>query len=272
MRPLALLASASPWMKASFHAAAGNLGRFHLRRGRSKAQEPACEGAEDQVEAQRLPKMAARNTGGHQRIRQQQDGCPASQKERRSQGRLTSGSVEHPNKRVQTHNVKKSAERGKSVNPTGAYPVVPPCRPERCEFRPSVVALEFGVSPSDVIAEEHVQEDEGRDQDGKPQQDRSQLQWGSSRHRRANGSSTPLAKRQDSQRREQSRGNRTLNEKSPNHSLRQFVREEGNGFDLNDDGRDAVHAHEDGAGQHPAVPARPKDEVGESAANTESKN
>src|SRR3989442_10349253 len=28
MRPLALLASASPWMETSFHAAAGNLGRF----------------------------------------------------------------------------------------------------------------------------------------------------------------------------------------------------------------------------------------------------
>src|SRR2546426_6412983 len=121
MRPLALLASASPWMKASFRAAAGNLGRFHLRRGRSKAQEPSCEGAEDQAEAQRLPKMAPRNTGGHQRIRQQQDGCPASQKECRSKGRLTPGSVEHPNERVQAPDVKESAERGKGVNPTGAY-------------------------------------------------------------------------------------------------------------------------------------------------------
>jgi hypothetical protein len=46
------------------------LGRFDLRCGRSKAQEPSREGAEDQAEAQRLPKMAARNTGGHQRIRQ----------------------------------------------------------------------------------------------------------------------------------------------------------------------------------------------------------
>src|SRR2546426_11690112 len=121
MRPLALLASASPWMETSFRAAAGNLGRFHLRRGRRKAQEPACEGAEDQVEAQRLPKMTARNTGGHQRIRQQQDGCPASQKERRSQGRLPSGSVEHPNQRVQTQNVKKIAECGNGRKSTGRW-------------------------------------------------------------------------------------------------------------------------------------------------------
>src|SRR5712691_5728580 len=83
--------------------------------GRSKAQEPSCEGAEDQAEAQGLPKMAPRNTGGHQRIRQQQDGCPASQKECRSKGRLTPGSVEHPNGRVQTRDVKESAERGKGV-------------------------------------------------------------------------------------------------------------------------------------------------------------
>src|SRR5260370_732258 len=93
--------------------------------GRSKAQEPACEGAEDEAEAQRLPKMAARNTGGHQRIRQQQDGCPASQKERRGKGRLPPGSVEHPNERVQTPHVEESSERGKSANPTGAYPVLP---------------------------------------------------------------------------------------------------------------------------------------------------
>src|SRR6266566_8195128 len=126
--------------------------------GRSKAQEPSCEGAEDQAEAQRLPKMAPRNTGGHQRIRQQQDGCPASQKECRSKGRLTPGSVEHPNERIQTSDVKESAERGKDVNPTGAYPVVPQCGPEGCQFRPPVETLQFRVSPSDVIAEEHVQE------------------------------------------------------------------------------------------------------------------
>src|SRR2546426_11283861 len=118
MRPLALLASASPWMETSFHAAAGNLGRFRLRPGRSKAQEPSCEGAEDQVEAQRLPKMTARNIGRHQRIRQQQHGCPASQKKRRSQGRLAPGSVEHLNEWEQTRDVEESAEHGKSVNPT----------------------------------------------------------------------------------------------------------------------------------------------------------
>src|SRR5207247_11175731 len=98
-----------------------------------------------------------------------------SQKERRSQGRLPSGSVEHPNQRVQTHNVKKSAECGKGINPTGACPVVPPRGPERCEFRPSVVALEFGVSPSDVIAEEHVQEDERRNMDSKRDEERAQM-------------------------------------------------------------------------------------------------
>src|SRR5260370_944958 len=125
--------------------------------------------------------MTARHAGGHQRIRQQQHGRPESQKKRRSQGRLPPGSVEHPNERVQKHNVKKSAERGKRVNPTAACPVVPPRGPERCEFLPSVVALEFGGSPSDVIAEEHVQEDERRNEEGKPQQDRSQLQWGSRR-------------------------------------------------------------------------------------------
>src|SRR5258708_3863064 len=90
------------------------LGQFHLRCRRSKAQEPACEGTEDQVEAKRLPKMTARNTGGHQRVRQQQDGCPASQKERRSQGRLPPGSVEHPNERVQTRDVEERAERGRA--------------------------------------------------------------------------------------------------------------------------------------------------------------
>src|SRR5260370_6039198 len=154
--------------------------------GRSKAQEPSCDGAEDQAEAQRLPKMAARNTGGHQRIRQQQDGCPASQKERRSKGRLTPGSVEHPNERVQTADVEESAERGKAVNPTGAYPVVPQCGPEGCEFRPRVEAPQLRVSPSDVIAEEHVQEDEGCDEDGEPQEDRSQLRRDSRRLRWTN--------------------------------------------------------------------------------------
>src|SRR5712671_748098 len=198
-------------------------GQFQLRCRRSKAQEPSCEGAEDQVEAQRLPKMTARNTGRHQRIRQQQDGCPASQKKRRSQGRLAPGSVEHPNEWVQTRDVEESAEHGKSVNPTGAYPVVPPRRPECPQFWPSVEALQFRVSPSDVVAEEHVQEDEGHDEDGNPQQHRSQLQRGSRRHRCAKRSSAPLAERQDSQRREQSRNNRTLDEKGPNHSLRQFV-------------------------------------------------
>src|SRR6266852_8964301 len=215
-------------------------GQFQLRCRRSKAQEPACEGAKDQVKAHRLPKMTARNTGGHQGIRQQQDGCPASQKERRSQGRLPPGSVEHPNERVQTRDVEERAERGKSVNTTGACPVVPPCRPEACEFRPCVVTLKFRVSPSDVVAEEHVQEDESRNKDGKPQQDRSQLQRGSRGHRCAKRGSAPLAERQDSQRREQSRNNRTLHEKGPNHSWRQFVGEESNRFDLNGDGRDAV--------------------------------
>src|SRR5260370_41657179 len=104
--------------------------------GRRKAQEQACEGAEDQVEAQRLPKMTARHTGGHQRGRQQQDGCPASQKERRSQGRLPPGSVEHANERGQTRDVEESAERGKSVNTTAGGPVVPPCRPKACAVRP----------------------------------------------------------------------------------------------------------------------------------------
>src|SRR5258708_1308972 len=154
--------------------------------GRSKAQEPSCEGAEDQAEAQRLPKMAARNTGGHQRIRQQQDGGPARQKERRGKGRLPPGSVEHANERVQTRDVKESPERRKGVNPTGAYPVVPQCRPEGCQFRPSVEASQFRVSPSDVIAEEHVQEDEGRDEDGESQEDRSQLRRDSRRHRWTN--------------------------------------------------------------------------------------
>src|SRR6266480_2275559 len=99
--------------------------------------------------------MTARNTGRHQRIRQQQDGCPASQKKRRSQGRLAPGSVEHPNEWVQTRDVEESAEHGKSVNPTGAYPVVPPCRPQGRQFRPLVEAPQFRVSPSDVVAEEH---------------------------------------------------------------------------------------------------------------------
>src|SRR5712664_1126944 len=154
--------------------------------GRSKAQEPSCEGAEDQAEAQRLPKMAPRYAGGHQRIRQQQDGCPASQKERRSQSRLPPGSVEHPNDWVQTADVEESAERGKGVNPTGAYPVMPQCRPEGCQFRPRVEAPQFRVSPSDVIAEEHVQEDEGCDEDGESQEDRSQLRRDSRRHRWTN--------------------------------------------------------------------------------------
>src|SRR5216683_2623213 len=154
--------------------------------GRSKAQEPSCEGAEDQAEAQRLPKMTARNAGGHQGIRQQQDGCPASQKERRGKGRLPPGSVEHANERVQTRDVKESAERGKAVNPTGAYPVVPQCRPEGCQFRPRVEAPQFRVSPSDVIAEEHVKEDEGCDEDGEPQEDRSQLRRYSRRNRWTN--------------------------------------------------------------------------------------
>src|SRR5437660_5046301 len=76
------------------------VGRSHG--GRGKAQEPSGEGAEDQVEAQGLPKMAACNAGGHEGIRQQQDGCPASQKERDGQSRLPPGSMEHPNERVQT--------------------------------------------------------------------------------------------------------------------------------------------------------------------------
>src|SRR5260370_27411626 len=120
--------------------------------GRRKAQEQACEGAEDQVEAQRLPKRTAGNTGGHQRIRQQQDGCPASQKERRSQGRLPPGSVEHANERVQTRDVEESAERGKSVNPTAACPAVPPCRPEACEFPPSLETMKYTSYPTHLVA------------------------------------------------------------------------------------------------------------------------
>src|SRR5258708_40341727 len=69
--------------------------------GRSKAQEPSCDGAEDQAEAQRLPKMAARNTGGDQRIRQQQDGWPRRQKKRPSKRRPPPGSGEQPNGRGQ---------------------------------------------------------------------------------------------------------------------------------------------------------------------------
>src|SRR5690242_6414670 len=37
-------------------------------------------------------------------------------------------------------------------------------------------------------------------------------------------------------------------------------------------GRDAVHAHKESADELPAMPARPEDEVGERAADTESKN
>src|SRR5260370_1387535 len=240
--------------------------------GRCKAQEPSCEGPEDQVEAQRLPKMAARHTGGAHKGWEHKNGCSASQKERRSQGRLTPGSVEHPNERVQTRDVEESAEHGKGVNPTRAYPVVPQCRPEGCQFRPPVEALQFRVSPSDVVAEEHVQEDEGCDEGGKPQQDRSQLQRGSRRHRCAKRGSAPLAERQDSEWREQNCSNRTLDEHRPDHALRQFVCEEGNGFHLTGDGRDAVHAHADSADEHPAMPAGPEDEVGASTANTESKN
>src|ERR1700687_242916 len=151
-----------------------------------KAQEPSCEGAEDQAEAQRLPKMAPRNTGGHQRIRQQQDSCPASRKECRGQSRLPPGSVEHPNEWVQTPHVEESAERGKGVNPAGAYPVVPQCRPEGCQFRAPVETLPLGGSPSDVIAEEHVQEDEGCYEDGESQEDRSQLRRDSRRLRSTN--------------------------------------------------------------------------------------
>src|SRR5467141_2119267 len=170
MRRLALLASASPWMGTLFHAAAGNLGRFHLRPGRSKAQEPACEGAEDQVEAQRLPKMAARHAGGHQRIRQQQGGGPASQKERRGQGRFPPGGAEHANERIQTREVEESAECGKEINPAGAGPVVLQCSPKGWEFRTVVEALKFWIFPSDIVAEEHVEEDERRDQESEPGQ------------------------------------------------------------------------------------------------------
>src|SRR5260370_37460704 len=123
---------------------------------RSKAQEPSCEGAEDQAEAQRLPKMAPRNAGGHQRIRQQQDGCPASQKECRGKGRLSPGSVEHANERVQTADVEESSERGKGVNQTAPYPGVPQCRPEGWEVQPRVAAPQLGASPRDVIAQEQV--------------------------------------------------------------------------------------------------------------------
>src|ERR1700722_5981216 len=130
----------------------------------------------------------------------------------------------------------------------------------------------FGVSPSDIVAEEHVQKDEGRDEDGKSQHDRSQLPWDNRRYRWAKRRSAPLAERQDSQRREQSRGNRPLDKKGPNHSLRQFVREEGKGIELTGDGRDSVRAHEDSADERPAMPAGPEDEVGKSNANTESKN
>src|SRR5882672_5476126 len=191
--------------------------------GLSKAQEPSCAGAEDQVEAQRLPKMAARNTGGHQRIRQQQDGCPASQKERRGQSRLPPGSVEHPNEWVQTPHVEQRSEHGKGVDPRRTWPVVLPCRPEGCLFRPPVKAPQFRVSPSDVVAEEHVQEDECGGEDGDSQEERSRLWRDSRRHRWTNGGSAPLAERQDSQRREQGRSNRALHENGPNHSLRQFI-------------------------------------------------
>src|SRR5260370_42134405 len=107
---------------------------------------------------------------------------------------------------------------------------------------------------------------------GEPQQDRSQFQRDSRRHRCAKRSSAPLAESEDSQRREQSRSDRTLDENGPNHSLRQFVREEGNGVELTGDGRHAVHAHEASADEHPAMPAGPEDEVGENAASTERKN
>src|ERR1700686_1128688 len=130
----------------------------------------------------------------------------------------------------------------------------------------------FGVSPSDIVAEEHVQKDEGRDEDGKPQHDRRQLPRDNRRHRYVKRHSAPLAERQDSQRREQSRSNRPLDKKGPNHTLRQFDREEGKGIELTGDVQDAVRANEDSADERPAVPAGPEDEEGNSNANTESKN
>ena len=141
--------------------------------GRSNAQRPYCGGAEDQAEAQRLPKMAPRNAGGRQGIRQQHDGCPASRKERCSKGRFPTRRVHHPNEQVQTRDVEQSTQRGKAINPASACAVVPPCRPEVCAFRPCVEMLKLGVSPSHVVAEEHVPEDEGCHEDGKPQKDRS---------------------------------------------------------------------------------------------------
>src|SRR5258708_25261792 len=77
--------------------------------GRSKAQEPSCDGAEDQAEAQRLPKMAARNTGGHQRVPQQQNGCPANPKKRPRKSPPTPGRVGPPEQPGQTAQVKGRA-------------------------------------------------------------------------------------------------------------------------------------------------------------------
>src|SRR5439155_15445085 len=101
------------------------------------------------------------------------------------------------------------------------------------QLRSLVEGLQFRVSPSDVIAKQHVQEDEGCDEGGESEEDRSQLQRDRSRRLRCmNGGSSPLAERQNRERREQSCSNRTLDEKRPDHSMRQFIGEKGNGLDL----------------------------------------
>src|SRR5260370_9412584 len=70
--------------------------------GRSKAQGPSCEGAEDQAEAQRLPKMAPPNPCGHQPVRQQQDGGPASPKTCPRKRRVPPGKVGQAQQTAQT--------------------------------------------------------------------------------------------------------------------------------------------------------------------------
>src|SRR5260370_33272805 len=55
--------------------------------GRRKTQEPACEGAEDQAEAQRLPKMAARKTCGAPQKPPHPSACSAHPKKRPGKSR-----------------------------------------------------------------------------------------------------------------------------------------------------------------------------------------
>src|SRR6185369_3741964 len=172
-----------------------------------------------------------------------------------------SSHAEHSNQGIEARGIEQRAKYLQPVDCAIGHPGSVQRGEEVRVVDTAVILPEVRVSPGDVIAEEHVQKDEG-DDDERKSPSRGGCAYILKGRRGLNGRwSAPPSEDQDSQWCEESCRDCSLQEERCDHTVGQFVGQEEYGFDLGGHGRNTVHSEPDGADERPSTPFRSQDQI-----------